>query len=175
MARPRQPSAGMYEDVAKESTKGRKRKVDEAAHEDAWVRLSRTEAEAMEQGPPEGAANDEAMEDFRREIQLVEAMTDREAQQGETAEAERIEEEEDNTSEDKELEERFVQQQLVDKVKELQNRRMKVPKRKEETAPSTSEKQQEQSNETNDEDTGSEEESYLLFDWRAKSLQQAKE
>lgn len=165
----------MYEDVAKESTKGRKRKVDEAAHEDAWVHPSRREAEAMEQGPPEGAAHDEAMEDFRREIQLVEAVTDREAQRGETAEAERIEEEVDNTSEDKELEERFVQQQLVDKVKELQHRRMKVPKRKEGTAPSTSVEEQERSNKTSDEDTGSEDESYLLFDWRAKSLQQAKE
>jgi len=166
----------MYEDVAKESTKGRKRKVDEAAHEDAWVDPSRTNGEAMEQRPPEGAANDEAMEDFRREIQLVEAMTDREAQRGETAEAERLaEEEEDDTSEDKELEERFVQEQLVDKVKELQQRRMKVPKRKQEAAPRTSEKQQEWSHGISDEDTESEEESSLLFDWRAKSLQQAKE
>lgn len=166
----------MYEDAAKEPTKGRKRKVDEAAHEDARVHPSRTEGQAMEQGPREGVANEEAMEDFRREIQLVEAMTDREAQRGETAEAGRIdEEEEDDTSENKELEERFVQQQLVDKVKELQQRRMKVPKRKQETALTTSEKQQERSNQTSDEDTGSEEESYLLFDWRAKSLQQAKE
>lgn len=125
----------------------------------------------MEEGPSEGARKDEAMEDFRREIQLVEARTELEAHQGETGEAARKGGEEEDHSQDKELEEEFVQQQLVDKVKELQERRKKAAKRKGDADRTIPAQKQERSNETSGEDASSEDEAHFLFDWRAKSLQ----